>query len=250
MPARGQSSVPARQLRDRKPAGGRVELAVPTGRDRAAYLRLREESAEWLARWEPLLPGGQSPIADETFDRLVASCDTPTSRRFLIKLSYDSPIAPKGTIVGQVSLNNISRGAFLSASAGYWIAQPFARRGFMREALLLAVTLAFAPERRMNDSQGTFGLGLHRVEANIMPRNAPSIGVVRSLGFRYEGTAQRYLQIAGVWEDHERWAVTAEEWPPSSESRGSRTPLAGNAPSRSGTKAASVTATKKTTSKK
>jgi ribosomal-protein-alanine N-acetyltransferase len=50
------------------------------------------------------------------------------------------------------------------------------------------------------------------VEANIIPRNAASIGLVKKLGFRYEGTAERYLRIAGVWEDHERWGMTVERW--------------------------------------
>lgn len=213
MPHRGQPTKPAAAERrtPRASTPPRVALAVPTGRDRAEYLRLREESAAWLEPWEPLLPGDQSPIADETFDRLIASCDTLTSRRFLMKLTIDSSLATKGTIVGQISLNNIARGAFLSATLGYWIAGPYARQGLMREGLTLAIAFAFAaadeapPQRR--------GLGLHRVEANIMPRNCASIGLVKSLGFRHEGTAQRYLRIAGTWEDHERWALTTEEWP-------------------------------------
>lgn len=217
MPSRGQPSKQTVSSRQREAIGGlplvaRVALAVPTGRDKAAYIRLREDSAEWLEPWEPLLPGDLSPIADETFDRLMASCDTLASRRFLLKLTADSSLASKGTIVGQVSLNNISRGAFLSTAVGYWIAKPFARQGLMREGLTLAISLAFAPTASPPPLMA--GLGLHRVEANIMPRNRASIGLVKSLGFRYEGTAQRYLRIAGSWEDHERWAITVEEWPP------------------------------------
>jgi ribosomal-protein-alanine N-acetyltransferase len=29
---------------------------------------------------------------------------------------------------------------------------------------------------------------------------------------REEGTSERFLQIRGVWEDHVRYAITAEEW--------------------------------------
>jgi ribosomal-protein-alanine N-acetyltransferase len=55
-------------------------------------------------------------------------------------------------------------------------------------------------------------LDLHRVEICIVPRNTNSRRVVEKLGLRCEGTAERYLQINGVWEDHLRFAMTAEEW--------------------------------------
>jgi len=55
-------------------------------------------------------------------------------------------------------------------------------------------------------------LGLHRVEAAIVPRNARSRRVAAKLGLRDEGTSERFLQIRGVWEDHVRYAITAEEW--------------------------------------
>ena len=55
-------------------------------------------------------------------------------------------------------------------------------------------------------------LGLHRLQASIVPRNAPSHRVAAKVGLRNEGTALRYLEINGVWEDHVRYAITAEEW--------------------------------------
>ena len=54
--------------------------------------------------------------------------------------------------------------------------------------------------------------GLHRLEISIIPRNQPSRRVVEKLGIRYEGLAEGYLQIAGAWEDHMRFGITAEEW--------------------------------------
>jgi ribosomal-protein-alanine N-acetyltransferase len=70
----------------------------------------------------------------------------------------------------------------------------------MREGLALALELAFD------------ALGLHRLEANIRPENRASIALVRGAGFRLEGRSPRFLQIAGEWCDHERWALLAEEW--------------------------------------
>ena len=47
-----------------------------------------------------------------------------------------------------------------------------------------------------------------------MPRNKASIRVLEKNGFRHEGFSSRYLNINGVWEDHELFAVTVEEWNP------------------------------------
>jgi ribosomal-protein-alanine N-acetyltransferase len=105
-----------------------------------------------------------------------------------------------GAIIGMVSLNEIVRGAFQSATMGYWIGREFARQGFMTEAVTLMLRHAFTK------------LELHRIEANLIPHNKPSRALARACGFRFEGLSRRYLQINRLWEDHERWAITIEDW--------------------------------------
>ncbi|MGH7282594.1 MAG: GNAT family N-acetyltransferase [Polyangiaceae bacterium] len=108
---------------------------------------------------------------------------------------------PKTRIIGRVSLTRLTRGAFQNCYLGYFIDKDEQGKGLMTEAVRCALTFAFGP------------LGLHRVQAAIMPRNAPSRRVAVRCGFREEGLARRYLQIAGQWEDHEILALTSEEWP-------------------------------------
>ena len=55
-------------------------------------------------------------------------------------------------------------------------------------------------------------LGLHRVEISIIPRNVASRRVTEKLDLRLEGVSERFLEIDGEWEDHVRYAMTAEEW--------------------------------------
>ena len=105
-----------------------------------------------------------------------------------------------GSLIGCINVNEIVRGAFQSAFLGYYAFLPHSGKGLMKPALASVMTLAF----------GT--LALHRLEANIQPSNIASIALVKSLGFRLEGYSPRYLNIAGAWRDHERFAITAEEW--------------------------------------
>ena len=71
--------------------------------------------------------------------------------------------------------------------------------GFMSEAIECISAVGFDE------------LGLHRLEINIVPRNARSIAVAERAGFRREGIARRYLKIAGRWEDHVRYAKLSED---------------------------------------
>ncbi len=53
---------------------------------------------------------------------------------------------------------------------------------------------------------------MHRLQISIIPRNRASRRVAEKLELRSEGVAHRYLEINGTWEDHIRYAITAEEW--------------------------------------
>lgn len=98
-------------------------------------------------------------------------------------------------VIGMVALNNIVMGSFRSAYVAYKLDERYLRQGYITEALQKLIQIAFGELR------------LHRLEANILPRNTASLGVAHKLGFENEGISRQYLEINGVWEDHARMVL-------------------------------------------
>ena len=88
-------------------------------------------------------------------------------------------------LVGGLTLANIRRGVAQAGSLGYWIGEPFARRGLMTGAVRALVPFAFG------------SLRLHRLEAACIPSNAASIRLLEKTGFVREGYAREYLASTG-----------------------------------------------------
>ncbi len=105
-----------------------------------------------------------------------------------------------GELAAVVNLSEVVRGVFQSGYLSYYAHAGRAGRGLTSEGMRAVLARLFGPHR------------LHRVEANIQPANLASIRLVKRLGFRREGFSPRYLKIGGRWRDHERWAITREDW--------------------------------------
>lgn len=158
-------------------------------RDQALLADFDTRNRDFLAPWEPL--------RDESYfgaDRVASSirADAAAARRGVGFRWHLFLRGQPGCIVGSVALTNIVRGVFLSCHLGYRLDGAETGRGLMTEAVEAVVTHALGP------------LGLHRVEANVMPRNTASLAVLARCGFVEEGLSRQYLKIAGVWEDHRR----------------------------------------------
>ena len=188
-----------RTRREASLTGPRVLLRPLTVADYDAWRGVRIRSKEWLEQWEPLPdPGTPDPVADrEAFRARCGAWDR--QRQFDSAYGYGIFLLD-GTFAGEVSLGSVLRGPFQSSFIGYWIDQPLGGHGYVPEAVALAIRYGFDT------------LGLHRMEAAIVPRNAKSRRVAAKLGLRDEGVAQKFLQIRGVWEDHVRYAITYEDW--------------------------------------
>lgn len=168
--------------------GRRIVLRRPVEADIDELLALNRASVAHHLPWTP------APTT-----RLAVALFVERARREATA-SYLIRHADTDAILGVVTLSQIVQANFQSAYLGYNIGAPWARQGYMTEAITSILDLAF----------GAFGL--HRVEANIQPGNEASIELVRRLGFRLEGFSPRYLKIGEVWCDHERWAILADEW--------------------------------------
>jgi ribosomal-protein-alanine N-acetyltransferase len=169
-------------------AGQKVFLRAPAARDREEFVALNRASRR-------LHRGLVSPpVEPEQFEDYFQRCCREDRACFFVCRAED------GRIVGVTNLSQIARGNLQSAYLGYYVGEPYAGRGYMAEAIGLLLRHAFKR------------LKLHRIEANIQPGNLASIALVRRAGFVKEGYSRRYLKICGRWRDHERWAITAEDW--------------------------------------
>ena len=170
--------------------GSRVFLRAPRKSDLREFIALNQSST-WFHRGLVAPPTNTAQFVE-----YLERCRRADSDSFLICRLADKAIA------GAITMSQIFHSGFQSAYLGYFIGAPFAGQGLATEALQLMLRRAFRE------------LHLHRLEANIQPGNVASIALVRRAGFEREGYSRRYLKIAGKWRDHERWAITAEEWKP------------------------------------
>lgn len=178
--------------------GARVVLRPLLPGDFKQWREVRRRNADWLTKWEPQrLPGQPDTVEDKS---AFASRCSARDRERQLGTAWGFGVFVDGQVRGEMNINSIQRGPFQNCYVGYWIDENFAGRGYTPEALVVAMRFAFEELR------------LHRVQVAIIPRNSSSRRVVEKLQMREEGVALRYLEIAGKWEDHVRYAMTAEEW--------------------------------------
>jgi ribosomal-protein-alanine N-acetyltransferase len=178
--------------------GRRVTLRPLTPKDFDAWQEVRRRCESWLARWEPL-PSPSSADVVENPRAFAARCGARERERQL-GTGFGFGVFVDGMFSGEMNVSNVVRGAMQGCTIGYWIDQARAGSGYTPESLVAVLRFAFED------------VGLHRVEIDIIPRNHASRRVVEKLEIREEGIAERFLQINGVWEDHVRYGITAEEW--------------------------------------
>lgn len=169
----------------------RLTLRAPLHSDFRDWSSLRDSSREFLTRWEPTWSADH--LSRKSFTNRVywsqrAITNGTAMPLFLVRREDQA-------LLGAITLDNIRRGPAQAGTLGYWIGAPYARHGYMREAILALVHHAFTK------------MDLSRIEAACLPENQASRGLLESAGFKYEGVAQSYLQINGRWRTHVLYAA-------------------------------------------
>lgn len=168
----------------------RLTLRAPIHADFRQWSALREASRAFLKPWEPTW--APDHLTRKSFTNRVYWAQRSITNGtavplFLIRREDEA-------VLGAITLDHIRRGPAQSATTGYWIGEPFARMGYMREAIEAVVHYAFTT------------LDLSRIEAGCLPENTPSRALLETCGYKYEGVAQAYLQIDGRWRNHVLYA--------------------------------------------
>jgi RimJ/RimL family protein N-acetyltransferase len=124
-------------------------------------------------------------------------------RLFAERSLFQWGIAERATdrVVGTGTLAALSA-EHRRAEVGFALARAVWGRGYATEAL--AALLAFAFD----------ALALHRVEADVDPRNVASVRVLERAGFVHEGRQRERYHIAGEVQDAVLYGLLRREWTP------------------------------------
>jgi len=154
-------------------------------------LTFMTENREFFAPYEPKR---EAAFYTEAFQAQVLRAEFLAMLRHTYIRYYLFLKEEPTQIIGTVSFSNISRTDDKSCRVGYKLDRLHTGKGYATEALTLLL-----PEIHKD-------LHVHRIEADILLENAPSLRLIERLGFTYEGVARSSHEIGGVWRDHLRYS--------------------------------------------
>lgn len=171
----------------------RVIVRLAEAGDPAEIVRYFTENREHLANSRPTMA---AEFFTEPFwaAQVRANLQEFREGRSVRLFLYDR--AQPQRVIGNANFTQIFRLPAHSCVLGYGLDRAYEGRGMMREGLEAAIGYMFRDQN------------LHRIEANYVPRNERSGGLLRRLGFVVEGFARDYLLLNGRWEDHIRTSLT------------------------------------------
>lgn len=156
--------------------------------DAQALLDYHVRNRDHLSPWTPVVPSGFFEIGyqQKRLEHYWELLRRSEEFRFGV---FDGPKLCAG-----INLTAVEYGAFQNGRLGYSVDAEHTGKGLATEYIGKVCTYAFDK------------LNLHRLEANVMPRNIGSQKVLLKCGFSRVGYSPQMIEIAGKWEDHEMFA--------------------------------------------
>ncbi|WP_339208487.1 GNAT family protein [Paenibacillus sp. FSL K6-3182] len=175
--------------------GEKIYLSPLEIKDTEELLAIRRRNFQFFQPFEPIRPEHYFTI-EEQKKMIESSLQAAANDQGFV---FGVFLNESNKLIGRIELSGIARGPFQNAYLGYFLDQEHNGKGYATEAVSLCVKFAFDQ------------IGLHRIQAGVMPRNLPSVRVLTKAGFRFEGLSTKYLKINGVWEDHAIYAIITED---------------------------------------
>lgn len=171
-----------------------LEILTPTALREVLEFQLRNK--ELFERYEPTRPENFYTLNHQ---HNLLKCEQKLALKLSTIRFYVFRQEDRKHIIGTVCLHDVLRMPYSCCEIGYKFDHAYHHQGYAKEAVAKALEIAF------------HDLELHRVFARVMPENTPSIRLLESLGFVQEGIERGCTQIQGVWQDHIRYAMLAED---------------------------------------
>lgn len=166
--------------------GKRVYLRVAAASDILEIVDYYRRNRDALKAVEPHRPEAfyDMPYWQLAIKEIRREFQHDDSVRLIIRKKDDD------SFLGLINFTGISRGTFQSCRVGYSLDHHHKNKGYMTEALIVAIKYIFHEKN------------LHRVQAAHLPENTASQKVLEKVGFHTIGLAPAYLMIDGEWRDH------------------------------------------------
>ena len=170
-------------------------LRLPQLKDYEIWVNLRRKSENFLSEWEP--ERDKNFYSQSSFKARVTWAKHKFNEKKVIHVFIFRQ--KDGILMGAITLSHLKRGAAQSGSIGYWLGEPYIKNGYMSESLRALIFQVFK------------NFEVSRIEAATLPENKASRSLLENIGFKYEGVAQSYLQIAGRWRNHVMYSLLRDD---------------------------------------
>ena len=138
------------------------------------------------------------PLPDrEAAANLIKKIHEDWKRRVILK--WGIALRTDNQLIGSITLFNLDFN-HRRAEIGYALGREFWGQGYMNEALMALLKYAFED------------LNLHRIEADVDPRNTASIKTIERLGFQREGYLRERWQVNGEIQDAYFYGLLRQEF--------------------------------------